>query len=436
MANNKLELWISPTDGKLYSSLSPSSDPPVLEFIQGDDVEVELHLCRKITDVLVEIDFPASAQVKLAVGTRDAAPEQGTYTIGYGSESATLAFNASSTAIQTALNAMVGITNAGGVTVTRLSAALVQIKFLNTGTNGTFTVNTDGLLPTSYGKFVTIRAGNSTSRGTYFLKIAESPIVYQTEWDSVASVEPVVATVTTIGLGHKRIELSPVPTLGSWSMTSTPNVWRSWRLQPSFGTPSQVTPATTWGLSETLVMPAVAEDEDFQYTANAIDVTDEKMFDVSDYFQPTVRRVSDGIYDVIWNASTWLPPDVTYYPSVADYTVPPAGYAYPLSVNTSGLKPRKGLTAKLNMNSAEVEYFLAGASEATASLEIEIAAGGARQTILMTSCTIKNDMIDGYAYSPIELDVAAIPDAPSNGTFYGRQDGGWTPLTEIDGGSY
>jgi hypothetical protein len=436
MTNNKIQLWISPTEGKVYSSLNPSSDPPALEFVQGDDVEVELHLCKKIEDNLVEIDFPASAQVKLAVGKKDTGPEQGTYRIGYGSEFATLAFDAASTAIQTALNAMVGIANAGGVSVVRLSAALVQIKFLNTGTNGSFTVNADGLLPTSYGKFVTIRAGNSTNRGTYFLKVAQSPIVYQTEWDSVASVEPVVSTVTTIGLGHKRIELSPVPTLGSWSITSTPNVWRSWRLQPDFGTPSQVTPATTWGLSETLVIPAVAVDEDFQYTANTIDVTDEKMFDISDYLQPTVKRVSDGIYDVIWNASTWLPPDATYYPVVADYTTPPVGYAYPLSVNTAGLKPRKGLTAKLNLNSAEVEYFLAGAASATAELEVEVAADGARQTVLMTECTIKNDMIDGYAYSPIELDLATIPDAPSDGVFYGRKDGGWTPLTEIDGGSY
>lgn len=436
MANNKIQLWISPTDGRVYDSLNVSADPPALEFVQGDDVEVELHLCKKIDDNLVEIDFPASAQVKLAIGRRDSIPEQGTFQIGYGVESITLPFNATSTEIEAALNGMTGIDNAGGVTVIRLSPVMVQIKFLEVGVNGTLTVNTDGLLPTSYGKLITIRAGNSTSRGTYFLKVAQSPVVYQTEWDSIESVEPVVASVTTIGFGHKRVELSPVPTLGSWTMTSTPNVWRAWRLQPLFGTPSEDEPSVLWGASETLVIPAVATDEDFQYIANDIDVVDEKMFAVSDYFQPTVRLVSDGIYDVIWNASTWTPPDDTYVASSADYTVPPDGYAYPLSVNTSGLKPRKGLTAKLNLNSAEVEYFLAGASSATAELEVEVSATSARQTVLMTECTIKNDMIDGYAYMPIELDVSTITDAPVDGQFYGRKNGGWTPLTEIDGGTY
>ena len=194
---------------------------------------------------------------------------------------------------------------------------------------------------------------------------------------------------------------------------------------------------TIWNTTANLVVPAVATDTDFQYVAESADVTANKMFNTSDYFQPTVKKVSDGIYDVIWNYyPNWLPPDTTYYPDVDDFTLVPPAYSYPLSANTSGLKPRKGFTAALNLNSAEVEYFLAGAGEATAQMEIEVTTDTNKQTILQADCTIKNDMIDGYAYAPIELDVAQIPDAPSDGIFYGRQDGGWTPLTEIDGGSY
>lgn len=437
MANNKIQLWISPTDGKVYDSLNVSADPPKLDFIQGDEVEVELHLCKTIDGDLVEVDFPADSSVKLAIGRKEAAPEQGTYQISYGSESVTLSYAATSEQIQTALNGMVGIIAAGRVDVIRLSGVMVQIKFRNVGVNGTLTVNADGLLPASYGKVIPIRAGSSTQRGTYFLKVAQSPVVYQTVWDSIESVEPVAVSITTIALGYKRIEFTPAPSIGSWTISSTPNVWRAWRLQPNFGLAGEVTPAQWWGDVTSIIVPAIAQDSDFEFLAEDADVTDEKMYATSDYLQPKVKALGNGIYDVIWGYyPSWLPPDQNYYANVTDFTVAPGNYSYPLSVDASALKPRKGFTAKLNLNSAEVEYFLAGSSSATADLEVEVSNAGIKQTVLMTECTIKNDMIDGYAYAPIELDVARIPDAPSDGIFYGRKNAGWTPLTEIDGGTY
>jgi hypothetical protein len=61
--------------------------------------------------------------------------------------------------------------------------------------------------------------------------------------------------------------------------------------------------------------------------------------------------------------------------------------------------------------------------------------GGNKWTVLQTSCTIKNDLIDQSTFSPLSFDEG-LPDAPSDGIFYGRKNGGWTALTEIDGGSY
>lgn len=434
--NNKIQLWVAPTEGKVYDSLSINANPPAFDFTQGDEVDVELHLCKTVDGSLVEVDFPANASVRLAIGRRDALPTSGTFDVSYGAETATLDFNATSGQVETALNAMVGIDNAGGVTVTRISQVMFKIDFNEAGVLGTLTVDTEQLMPTAYGKVVQIRAGTVSTKGAYFLKIAQSPIVYQSSWDDIESVEPVEATLTTIGVGHKRVELTPVPTAGSWTMTTTPNVWRGWRLQPDWGTVNQVTPLAVWGQTTSLVIPAVAADSDFQYTATDADVTANKMFATSDYFQPTVKWVSDGIYDVIWNYSDWLPPDTAYYSSVDDYTVAPNGYGYPLTVNTAALKPRKGFTAKISFNTAEVEYFLAGETSGTANFEIEVSSLNSKHTILQTTCTIENDMIDGYAYEPISLDVASIPDAPSDGLFYGRKDGGWTPLTEIDGGTY
>jgi hypothetical protein len=387
--------------------------------------------------VFQEVDFPADASLKLAIGLRDTAPNTGSYTITYGSDTATFLAGASAGAVQTALNLLPSIIAAGLVDVISLSSVMMQVKFRTVGVNATMTLATEALFPSSYGKAIAIRAGDATHRGSYFVKVAQSPVVYQADWDNIESVEPVTATIKTIGPGYKRIEFNPIPTIGTWSITTTPNVWRGWRMQPNFGLAGQLTPAQIWSTTTSLVVPAVSVDSDFEYLADAADVTALKLYSTSDYFQPKIELVSDGIYDVIWGYyPDWLPPDPAYYATVASYTATPLGYNYPLTVNASGLKPRKGFTASLNLNSVEVEYLLSGASETMASLEIEVTTSGKKQTLLQTECTIKNDMIDGYAYSPIELDVATIPDAPSDGVFYGRKDGGWTPLTEIDGGSY
>ena len=437
MANSKIQLWISPTNGKIYDSLNVSADPPSLVFTQGDSLEMELHLCRSINNDLVEVDFPADATVKLAIGKRDTLPASGTYTITCGGQDVVLSYGASASDIQTALNLNPTILAEGGVDVIALSSVMRQIRYRTVGVKTSMTIDTTLLYPTSYGKLIQVRVGTATNRAITFLKVAQSPVIYQSQWDSIESVEPVTATITTIDIGHKRIEFKPAPSIGTWTLTTTPNIWRAWRLQPNWGTPSQVTASSLWATTTTLVAPAVAADADFQYVGEAADVTALKMYNTSDYFQPNVKYIGDGIYDVIWNYyPDWLPPDPAYYNVAGGFKNAPSGYTYPLSVNASGLKPRKGFTATINLNSAEVEYLLAGAASAIVSLEIEVSTSGTKQTILMTECEIKNDMIDGYAYNPIELDVAAIPDAPSNGTFYGRKDGGWTPLTEIDGGSY
>jgi len=437
MANSKKQLWIAPTTGNVYDSLNLSADAPSLNFTQGDSVDIELHLCKAVDDTLVEIEFPVDASVKLAIGRRDAAPLTGNYVITVGANQTTLAAGAGADAIETALNLNPTILAEGGLDVTPLSAVMVQIKYRTTGSKTSMTVETSDLFPTSYGKLITIRAGDSTHRATFFLKVAQSPVVYQTQWDSIESVEPVAATIKTIGLGYKRIEFNPAPSIGSWTISTTPNVWRAWRLQANWGLAGQFTTVDAWNSVTSLVVPAVAQDSDFEYVASAADVTANKMYATSDYFQPKIKALGDGVYDVIWGFyPDWLPPDTAYYAQVANFKVPPVNFAYQLSIDASGLKPRKGFTATLNLNSAEVEYLLSGDASVDASLEIEVTTSGTKQTILMTECVIKNDMIDGYAYSPIVLDVATIPDAPSNGVFYGRKNAGWTPLTEIDGGSF
>jgi hypothetical protein len=134
----------------------------------------------------------------------------------------------------------------------------------------------------------------------------------------------------------------------------------------------------------------------------------------------------------------------------------------PFTANATGLNGYVGKTAIIDFNTAEVEYLLGGASSASTYFELELTdSSGVKQTLLQTTCTIKNDMIDATTFTPISLgngvgeapmdgtlyarkdgawetftpeDNQGILDAPSNGSAYLRKDGAW--VTDVDGGTY
>ena len=463
MVKNRKVLYVSPSDGKLYSELDTTTAVSSIELTQGDSVVMELHMCKLYEGGLVEVPFPANSQLKLAVGNLDASADSGTYVITYGGVSTTVAFDVTSTELQIALNSMASITAAGGVTVATVSGVVDQITFNQEGVNGTFGLDVSGLAPTMYGRVIPVRAGDSTHRGIYAFKIARAPVIYQTQWVDRSTVDIVTAVVSTIKTGHKRITVDPVPSGGLLTITTTPNVYRKTYLQGIFQWHAIPTPAGAlfpshfYGQLETYTVPmtlgqvddayfqfrATAQQQNFyNYQVSTGDAPFKAFNEVEDLLQAHVINVAPGIWDFIWNYNPdWQPPmwKSNYYFSnlnPAHYTTIPSGYDYPLTVSPSGVMLLHGKIANLNLNSAEVEYFLAGNDSVTAMLEIELTTDDYKQTILQTTCTINNDLIDGYAYSPIELDVATIPDAPSDGIFYGRKNAGWTPLTEIDGGSY
>ena len=112
----------------------------------------------------------------------------------------------------------------------------------------------------------------------------------------------------------------------------------------------------------------------------------------------------------------------------------PVDYVMPFSVQ-SNFERFPSKIGVVSFNTAEVEYLLAGGTSATASLEIEVESpGGERWTILQTTCTIKNDLIDVESYSPLQF-TNPVYEAPVDGQQYVRKDGAWT-LLNIDGGTY
>jgi len=400
MAKTRVKLWIDAEAGTLYESFGSNSPAQPIVFLQGDALNLELHLVRLsagLTRFMEEVDFPANCTVRFAIGKVSTAPTSGTYALTYGSTTITIAFNATAVQIQAALNAIPTIAAAGGVLVSKTSNALVKIDFNNVGTNLPLSVNGNLLSPPTASRVVVLKVGSASVTGSFLIKLKQSPVVYQSVWNDI---EQPVLTVTELAPNQaKRISISPEPKSGTWSLTGTAD------LETKANLALGVIDPVWW-----------TENYSGRFSINAID-TDPGFAKL----QYSVSKVDNYIWDF----------------SLKSYGgTPPVGYTMPFIALGDGLVGFKGKEAYVDLNTAEIEYLLDGANQATTSLEIEVeSADGNKWTVLQTSCTIKNDLIDQSTFSPLSFEEG-LEEAPLDGVAYLRKNSGWTPLTEIDGGTF
>lgn len=399
MATQDTPLWIDPFENRLYADPQSTQNAPTVTFKQGDSVNVELYLVKRaVAGGLETVEFPPNCTVRVAIGRMDAPPTSGTFTITYGANTTTaLAYNASVSAIQTALNALASITSAGGVTVSLVSSTMFRVAFNSVGVRSGFTTNTGGLVPTSSTKVITMRAGTTELTAIYLFKTKQSSIAFQNSWaDSPA---PTITITELVENRSKRVSISPTPVSGSWTLTTTQDI------VPKVVADGNLDNLETyWG--QTIPYRWVAFATAFKDYGTGEDV----------YHMDVVQT----------GLTSW---DFTVKPN---YEIP-EGYTMPMTASGNFTKfPSK--IGTLNFNTVEVEYALSGQASVTAVLEVEIEyENGDRWTALQTNCVIVNDLIDQVDYDPLTLD-ACVTEAPVDGTPYLRKDGAWVSL--IDGGTY
>jgi hypothetical protein len=396
MIKDTYKLWVNAEQGVFYSAFGSNTPGSAPLFIQGDTVDVEVHLVhwsQGTTRYLEEVPFPAGSTLRLAIGKVDTAPTSGTFNVSYGTDTASnLSHAITASALQTALNALPSIAAAGNVVVTRVATSTFRIQFNNPGVNLSLQVNALGVSPPSYSKVITLQTGTTSAPGIFLIKVKQAPVVYQDDWDDLD--EPTLTVTTLAANRSKRVSISPVPKAGSWSLTGTKTIDTS-------KTDADVT-IDDWNTLITKRLSVGATSSDFRE------------------FQYLVTKVDEAVWDIAVDES---------------FTVD-SGFTMPFTATGDGLIGFIGKTAQVSFDTAEIEYLLNGASSATATLELELEMGdGSKWTILQTNCTIRNDMIDSSSFSPIGF-APSVSEAPLDGIFYGRKDGQWTPLTEIDGGTY
>lgn len=346
MAINDYPILIDVTTGRLIRDINSDVEINPRPFVQGDIYNVKVMAVtprpgRPIGRVYDFTTLPSSLYVALGdVGQR---PESGTFTLTYGANTTTaLAYNASTTAVAAALNALASITSAGGVSVSGEAGGPYQVTFTNAGVRTAISATTGALYPLTQATIYEAREGTVDVSSIQIIALdRQSAALAETFTDLPAAsgtVEEIIAGDNVTGqLEVQRVSISPDAYDGTFSL--------------SFDDAS------------TVALP---------YNIEAVDLQ--------------AALVTAGTWGAGVTVSGQFPIwDITFGGAAANKAL--------ATIDVSGLKVPIGKQGELALNTAGIEAIVAGAELATTKLEVSAVISAKPATILQVDAAVLNDGI-------------------------------------------
>jgi hypothetical protein len=346
MAINDYPILIDVTSGRLIRDINSDVEINPRPFVQGDIYNVKVMAVaprpgRPIGRVYDFTTLPSTLYVALGdVGQR---PESGTFTLTYGANTTSaLAYNATPTAVQTALNALASITSAGGVSVSGEAGGPYQITFTNTGVRTAISATTGALYPLTQATIYEAREGTVSIASIQIVALDRQSAALAVTFTDLASAS---GTVTEIVAGNnvtgqlemQRVTISADAYDGTFSL--------------SFDDAS------------TVALP---------YNIEAIDLQ--------------AALVAAGTWGAGVTVSGTFPIwDITFGGAAANKAL--------ATIDVSGLKVPIGKQGELALNTAGIEAIVAGAELATTKLEVSAVIDAKHSTILQVDAAVLNDGI-------------------------------------------
>ena len=425
------DLYIDMTNRRLATSLTSLTPATAPRFVKGDNGEINLYFLEATGNVSAPFNVVdmTGTTVKFGVGTRTGVPASGTFTLSFGGDtSGAIAFSATAGAISSALNSLSAITSAGSVSVDGTMATNFVISFNSAGTRSAITANVARLIPETSALIDERLVGDATTAEIQELQLRLAPAVYQPTWTDLGTALTVSIATTLTGSTLQnevqRISFSRPPYQGSYRVTvPTYNVDIA-----STVTDGVFITASNHGL--TLAQPVVLTGftaltgytAGTQYfvrsipqttqfllgtTAGAVAITTGTGTVTTGSVGTTVLRQTDPL-DATTTASG-LQSALQALDSVGagNATVSGIQGSYydvtfggskgfadlPTLQVQSGLSATAGKTASVNFSTFGVRDYLLNATSATADLEIELTESGERNTIILQSCTLTEELI-------------------------------------------
>jgi hypothetical protein len=336
--------WIDYESGKLLESFTSGAQAKNPIFIQGDTAKVEVHLLRRNGSNREEISIPAGATLKMGIGRLESQPTAGTFKIGYkGIASAEIPFNASASALETALNGIPDVDTEGGISVETAGDAFL-LTWNSGNTHDPLTSDPDELFPSSQVILVGQVVGDVQK---VLLHLQQSPVAFLQTFTAMGN--PVITSTLLATIGSKkvyRISIAPNPAGGSFYISGTNN-------------------------TGTLESPGISVNATSTDVLNALPAT----------IQTDASVIKSGTYS--WDISI--------------------SSANSLTADGSGLIGWLGVEGLLSLNTVQIHEFLNARESAPAVLEVMVSESTGETTILQTPCTIVADLIDEGSIAPLDL---------------------------------
>lgn len=369
MASRSLRLVVDTENGRLTPGFRSIISTITPRFTVGDQIPVEVYLTKPGSAAGVgsqEVPFPPGCVLRVAVGEINKTPTAGSWSLSYdGDTTVDLAYNASASAVEDALNDLASITSAGGVTVSKVGDAY-SIAFDTTGDKDPITGSAGTLVPLSAVSVQTLQEGGASEKEVVFVQVKVRPIAYQETFDDIAA-----PTASTTG---QTYEISGAVKSGTYNLTVN----------------YDGDTATTW-------------DIPYNATVNQIEAA-----------------VLAALVSIDWNPGSEARPvravqidgqewGLSYWDSGS----------YLSGISASNLVGFAGKIGTLSINTAEALAFIGSEASRRATLEIEIEEAGERQTVAQAAAEVTADVILAGAFEPSSLEEA-LSEAVANARFVRR----------------
>ena len=435
------DLFIDLTNNRLAASetnLAPAA-PPI--FTKGDNGTFNLYFLQAtgIINAPFTVVDRSTTSVKLGIGSRIGLPETGDYTLTFGGDT-TSAIPAAATAgqIATALNALSAISSAGGVTVTGALDDHFTIRFATAGTRGSFTADVSQVIPDTVAVIDERLAGSATAKEVAEIQLRLTPAVFQPTWTNLSTTVTATIATTVTGSGVQneiqRLTFSQKPFAGTFRLTfpdialtsnstvtagtfittvthglelnqpititgfdttitgftrgatvfvnSIPSV-TSFLVATTAGgttiTTASATAATTAGSIATFLR----QSDPLPASAVAADIaTALQAFDSIGAGGVSVAGIDGEYFDITFSGAK--------------------GFCdQPTITIQSGLTAKPGKTADVNFATFALRDLVGSSNAVDLDLEIELTDSGTRQTVILSGCSVSEELIDANAFSPV-----------------------------------
>lgn len=429
------DLFIDLTNNRLATSETNLAPASGIKFTKGDTGAFNLYFLQAtgIVNQPFTVSDKSAASVKLGIGSRTATPETGTYTLSFGGDT-TAALDVAVTAgqVQTALNALTAISSAGGVTVTGELAEHFTVRFATAGTRGSITADVSQLIPDTVAVIGERVAGGATTREVQEIQLRLTPAVYQSTWADLSTA--VTSTLATTVTGSattnevQRLSFSQKPFAGTYRLTvpSTSITIGSLVTGGVFIAPANHglainQPVTLTGFSAltgysngtTYFVNTVTHPAQFtvSITAGGTALTGTATTgSVLTTLRQTAPLAANATAANIASALAALDSIGTGGVTVAGiegeyYDITFAGnkgYSdQPSLTIQSSLTAKPGKTADVNFSTYALRDLLGNSPSVDLDLEIELTEGGTRQTVILSACSVSEELIDADSFSPV-----------------------------------